>query len=169
MHAGEDFSQGHELLQDVLDRVTDQKTGGRQTNTPTYSWSCDDTLFKCGPVCLKTHGVTTVEVPDTECAGQPLDPCACDCLYDARWACADGAVICQAKDTHSMKHRKVADLVCEMRGTEKPEFDSFTMRTADECVEVPTARGTAGGLNVDMVIWSFATPAALAALIAILA
>merc|ERR1719421_2674863 len=139
-----------------------------------------------------------------------------------------------------MKHRKVADLVCEMRGTEKPEFDSFTMRTADECVEVPTARGnvptqecrdqytaardealrqqaaatstaaptpvpttsttpepapvttqedtaqgqagsedeteatttarpTAGGLNVDMVIWSFATPAALAALIALLA
>jgi hypothetical protein len=267
MHSASDFSVEPADLQTVLDRVTAQKTGGRrltearrlQTNTPTYSWSCDDTLFKCGPVCLKTHGVSTVEVPDTECAGQPLDPCACDCLYDARWACADGAVICQAKDTHSMKHRKVADLVCEMRGTEKPEFDSFTMRTADECVEVPTARGnvptqecrdqytaakdealrqqaaatstaaptpvpttsttpepdpvvedeptvttqedttqedttqedttqgqagsedeteeaatttarpTAGGLNVDMVIWSFATPAALAALIALLA
>ena len=39
------------------------------------------------------------------------DPCGCDCLYEAQWACAAGEVICQAKDTKSLKHRKVADLV----------------------------------------------------------
>jgi hypothetical protein len=258
IHSTSSFADEPADLQAVLDRVTAQKTGGRRlteerrltANTPTYRWSCDDTLFKCGPVCLKTQGVSTIEVPDTECAGEPLDPCGCDCLYDARWACDGGDVICQAKDTHSLTHRKVADLVCEMRGDKKPEIDSFTLRTAGECVEVPTARGnvptqqcldqytdakaealraqaaatsttpepteaptteapdteapetsstqdeapdptpapvqqqpvqeveeevvttalpTAGGLNVDMVIWSFAAPAALAALFALLA
>jgi hypothetical protein len=144
LHSAADYSTPSVHLAEVLAAVARQKTGGRRlgrsltSSSPTYRWGCDDALVACAPVCLQTTGLSTVKVPASECAGAPLDPCGCDCIYDAEWACdAGGAAACFAKDTRAGDDlREVADVVCEMRGTPKPSFDAG-------CYVMGTGRGEA--------------------------
>jgi hypothetical protein len=94
-----------------------------------YFWGCDDTLFKCTPVCLEQIGVVTAIAADSKCTGAPIDQCACECYYSVAWSCRDGAVVCVA--TKGVEQMVVGDLVCSSRGTAKPSA----------CEETPVAYG----------------------------
>jgi hypothetical protein len=113
----------------------------RLEDAPTTAWGCDETLFQCSPICLKTTGVVTVEVTDSECAGAPMDPCQCSCLYDAQWTCDESdTVVCKATDTFALESQVVGDLVCSSRGTDKPAIGDFTKQDG-ACVAKGTVRG----------------------------
>jgi hypothetical protein len=119
------FGTVSSTLTDFLAAVAAQTAGSRRLaeasdGLVTETWACDDTQFECGPICLRTHGLTTVRVPEAQCASVPLDPCACNCLYEVQWACKNGVAVCTAKSTNTMKHQDVADSVCTSRGTPKP-------------------------------------------------
>ena len=82
-------------------------------------WGCDDTLFECKPICMKTMGVTTTKVSDTLCSAAPLDQCACKCFHEAQWTCEGDSVVCKAK-YWAGELETVGDKVCETRGAPKP-------------------------------------------------
>lgn len=166
----------------------------------TTKWGCDDTQFSCSPVCLKTIGLVTRSVADSECAGAP-DPCGCGCYYDVHWSFCGEAVQCIATHSHSktLEARVVGDLVCASRGTAKPTISDFRVardmapRPVGSCEVRPVAHGdtpaaacVARGEQVSvqtmakqptneddtdysLKILSFATPAALAAVLVCLA
>merc|ERR1719271_831478 len=106
------------------------------------AWGCDDLRFHCSPVCLRTRGVVTTQVPGSQCAGPKPQECACaGCYHDAHWACgAEGGVVCRA--TRYGQEAVVGALVCETRGSKKPARADFEFE-GGECVKQPTARGNA--------------------------
>merc|ERR1719271_1171042 len=95
------------------------------------AWGCDDLRFHCSPVCLRTRGVVTTQVPGSQCAGPKPQECACaGCYHDAHWACgAEGGVVCRA--TRYGQEAVVGDLVKQptARGTAPPP----------QCVAEPAA------------------------------
>jgi len=126
---------GRRLLNRRLQTVVDD---GQSTT----QWTCDDTLFECSPICVRSTGVTSTQVANQECAGAPLDACSCSCLYDAAWTCEGDEVVCAAKDTTTLESRVVGDMVCITRGTEKPVITEFEQREAATCEAKPVARGS---------------------------
>lgn len=124
--ASDDFSAPSEHTAQVLQAVGNKAArrlsgflaGQRRLQTATYQWSCDDTLFECAPICLRTMGLTSTKVLDRQCAGEPLDMCACGCFYNAAWTCEDGNLVCKA--TSKLERATVGDVVCSSRGGEKP-------------------------------------------------
>lgn len=118
-------------LFDALGSTERRLRGGRRlTEEPQGPfWGCDDTLFKCTPVCLEQIGVVTAITADSKCTGAPVDQCACQCYYSVAWSCQDGAVVCVA--TKGVEQMVVGDLVCSSRGTSKPSV----------CEETPVAYG----------------------------
>lgn len=151
LHAGE-YTTVSTHLDTMLTRIKTQSTpaGRRLAAAPrqlqeaaTLEWGCDETLFECTPICLKTTGLVTVKVADTECAGEPLDQCKCSCMYNAVWTCdAESEVVCKATGTFQLETTVVGDLVCASRGTPKPVIGDFTQRQASSCEEKPVARGS---------------------------
>jgi hypothetical protein len=85
-------------------------------------WSCDDTLVECSPVCLKTTGRVTNRVSNKQCQHLPTDTCACagKCFHKAEWRCYGIEIKCFAQ-TGRDDAKLVGDMVCDMRGTPKPE------------------------------------------------
>lgn len=122
----------------LLNAIATVKAGGavrrlEDRQTATYSWGCDDTLLECSPICLAQAGPVTTIAHKAKCAGEPVDPCKCECQYDAEWKCekanyrrqtADGGEgaftpVCVA--TRKLERMVVGDLVCLNRGSPKPE------------------------------------------------
>lgn len=146
-------------------------------------WGCDDTQLTCSPVCLRTVGVVTTNVADSECAGAP-EACSCSCLYDAQWMWCGAHVVCTASSSSTAQTKVVGDLVCSSRGTPKPapsEFGEFREdegcqfrsvargdRPTEECMATTPRTDAEAQLvldtaSLDMEIFSFAAPAALLA------
>jgi len=98
----------------------------------TTKYECDDTLFECQPVCMKSKGVTRSKVSDDKCSGVKPTTC-CRCFYDAHWACENNEVVCKATMAGG-EAQTVGDLVCITRGTPKPKWDPTAQtRTAGQC------------------------------------
>jgi hypothetical protein len=117
---------------------------GRRLETSgaaTTRWGCDDTLFECTPICLKTTGLVTTKVSETLCAGAPQNPCACRCYHEAQWTCEGSSVVCKAK-FGAGELQTVGDKVCETRGAPKPS-SSAELRVASVCEPLKEMRGSA--------------------------
>jgi len=125
----------------VEDRATRRLTESRRllerTSISEPEWGCDDTLFECRPVCIKTNGVTTSKVNDAMCASAPLDACSCPCYYDAKWDCQGDDVVCKA--TMRDEETVVGDTLCSSRGTPKPTKASLVV--SGTCAAKGTTRG----------------------------
>jgi hypothetical protein len=112
----------------------------RDNGVSVTRFECDDTLFKCQPVCVETMGVTRSTVSAEKCTGFRPDECSCRCLYDAHWTCEDNTVVCKATITGAFE-QTVGDLVCLTRGTPKPRWNAAaSQRKAGECGPLPVLR-----------------------------
>jgi len=141
LHSEEFFNVTSSHLGDVISGVGTKKNRrlrrlrGLQTQddgVTTTKYECDDTLFECQPVCMKSKGLTRSKVSDGECSGVKPTTC-CRCYYDAHWACENDAVVCKATMAGG-EAQIVGDLVCITRGTPKPTWDPIAQtRTAGQC------------------------------------
>jgi hypothetical protein len=153
---------------------------------PLPRWSCDDTLLRCGPVCMASQGVSTRIVADEQCSEAKPDECSCPCYYDAAWVCTELGTVCMASSMG--RTVEVGGLVCESRGVPKPEVEATaTGKTVCDPVPVPrgerpaaacltgfpeTAAAAGGAVEearpslLDIEVYSFAPAAALLAAVA---
>jgi len=126
-------------------RLQERQLRGRGLQTQddgveTTKYECDDTLFECQPVCMRTRGVTRSKVSDEKCSGVKPTQCSCRCYYDAYWTCENDAVVCKASMSGGGA-RTVGDLVCITRGTPKPDWDPTAQtRTAGQCEKLDVER-----------------------------
>jgi len=118
---------------------TTRRLNDRRLAASAPFWGCDDTLFTCQPICIRTQGKVSTKVADSLCAGAPQDQCACQCYHDARWTCSGAAVVCQAK-LGAGELKTVGDMVCETRGKPKPA-STAELRVASTCEPVTEMRG----------------------------
>jgi hypothetical protein len=130
-----------DLVAEISSTSTRRKLQSRRLQASEPFWGCDDTLFECKPICMKTTGVVTTKVADKLCAGAPMDQCACKCFHDAQWACEGESVVCKAK-FGAGELETVGDKVCEVRGAPKPESADLK-RVASTCEPVTEMRGSA--------------------------
>lgn len=143
MHSEEYFNVTSDHLSSVITGIGAKKNGipvqrrlrGLQTQddgVTTTKYECDDTLFECQPVCMKSKGLTRSKVSDGQCSGVKPTTC-CRCYYDAHWACENDVVVCKATMAGG-EAQTVGDLVCITRGTPKPTWDlTAQTRTAGQC------------------------------------
>merc|ERR1719263_1497562 len=129
------------LLTEISATATRRKLQARRLEASAPFWGCDDTLFECKPICMKTTGVVTTKVSDTLCASAPMDQCSCKCFHEAQWACDGDAVVCKAK-FGAGELKTVGDKVCETRGAVKPASIA-ELRVASTCEPVTEMRGSA--------------------------
>merc|ERR1719440_922369 len=129
------------LLTEISATATRRKLQARRLEASEPFWGCDDTLFECKPICMKTTGVVTLKVSDTMCAAAPMDQCACKCFHDAQWTCEGESVVCKAK-YGSGELQTVGDKVCETRGAAKPSSPA-ELRVANTCEPEKDMRGSA--------------------------
>jgi hypothetical protein len=130
-----------ELLAAIESPATRRKLQERRLETSAPYWGCDDTLFECKPICVKTTGLIRTKVSDTLCAGAPKDTCACKCFHEAQWTCEGEVVVCKAK-FGAEELKPVGDKVCETRGARKPTSVA-ELRVASSCEPVTEMRGSA--------------------------
>jgi len=88
---------------------------------------------------MATLGVTTTIVSDRECTEPKPEQC-CSCYYDAKWDCTEEGAVCKAK-LPGAGEVLVGDLVCEMRGTPKPETPAVTESVKAVCTPTAVKRG----------------------------
>ena len=178
-----DRGYGHIYLTDAVDFSTPStmvdafftdlvsKTQRRLTEVPDERalssvagarWTCDDTRLKCGTVCMATQGVTSRIVSDRECT-EPKPELCCSCYYDAKWDCTEEGAVCKATLPEEGEV-VVGDLVCEMRGTPKPEAPPVEGSVKAMCTPTAVRRGerpsaaclAQSGLK-DAAVWNGAT------------
>jgi hypothetical protein len=141
LHSADFFNVESDHLESVITGIGAKKNQrrlrgrGLQTQddgVTTTKYECDDTLFECQPVCMKTKGVTRSKVSDDKCSGVKPTTC-CRCFYDAHWACENNEVVCKATMAGG-EAQTVGDLVCITRGTPKPAWNPTAQtRTAGQC------------------------------------
>jgi hypothetical protein len=132
---------------------TNRRLNDRRLAASAPFWGCDDTLFTCQPICIRTQGKVSTKVADSLCAGAPKDVCACKCYHDARWTCSGDAVVCQAK-LGAGELKTVGDMVCETRGAPKPS-STAELRVASTCEPMTEMRGDSPS---DQCLAQWATP-----------
>jgi hypothetical protein len=120
-------------------RLTEVSSGRALSSVAAARWTCDDTRMKCGTVCMATTGVTTRIVSNSECTEPKPDMC-CSCYYDAKWECTEQGAVCKAS-IPGEGEVLVGDLVCEMRGTPKPEKPAVEESAKAICTPMGTRRG----------------------------
>jgi hypothetical protein len=139
------FDTKSSITTSVLDAIeatsTTRRLQTRRLEASEPFWGCDDTLFECAPICMRSHGVVTSKVSKTLCAGAPLDEFKCKCLHSAEWACEGDSVVCKAK-FGAGELQTVGDKVCETRGAPKPA-STAELRVASKCESVTEMRGSA--------------------------
>jgi hypothetical protein len=120
---------------------TTRRLKDRRLEASAPAWGCDDTLFECKPICIRTQGVVSTKVSDSLCAAAPKDVCACKCYHDAQWTCDGDKVICKAK-FGAGELQIVGDKLCETRGAPKP-VSTAELRVASTCEPMTEMRGSA--------------------------
>jgi len=113
---------------------------GRRLQDSDPHWGCDDTLFECKPICIKTMGTVSTKVADTLCAAEPLDQCSCKCMHEAQWVCDGEEWVCKARYGEE-ELKTVGDKVCETRGAPKPEYTTESAMST-ECEPITEMRGS---------------------------
>jgi hypothetical protein len=131
-----------DLLAEIDSTATRRKLQSRRLQESEPFWGCDDTLFECKPICMKTTGVVTTKVADKLCASAPMDQCACKCFHEAQWTCEGDAVVCKAK-FGAGELETVGDKVCEVRGAPKPASTAEISRMSSTCEPITEMRGSA--------------------------
>merc|ERR1719389_1057624 len=130
------------LLSALESPAARRKLQARRLEASAPFWGCDDTLFECKPICMKTIGLVTTKVSDTLCAAAPMDQCACKCFHEAQWTCdGEDSVVCKAK-FGAGELQTVGDKVCETRGAPKPA-STAELRVASKCEPFTEMRGSA--------------------------
>jgi hypothetical protein len=129
-----------DLLNEIEATATRRKLQARRLEASAPFWGCDDTLFECKPICMKTMGVATTKVSDTLCTSAPRDQCACMCFHEAQWTCEGESVVCKAK-YGAGPLKQVGDKVCETRGAPKPA-SAAELRVASTCEPMKEMRGS---------------------------
>jgi hypothetical protein len=140
------------LTADVLSEMKKKYTGTtdegrrleRSLTDTSYRWGCDDTLYDCSPICIRTIGRLSTKADESKCTAPPPPACACKCFHDVRWQCAGEDIVCMARFGEEQL-KEVGDLVCTMRGTSKPILEELTYYTSrgtseTECIPKPVAR-----------------------------
>jgi len=130
-----------DLIAEIEGTATRRKLQSRRLQADKPFWGCDDTLFECKPICMKTTGVVTTKVADKLCSDAPMDQCACKCFHEAQWTCEGESVVCKAK-YGAGPLKQVGDKVCETRGAPKPA-SAAELRVASTCEPMKEMRGSA--------------------------
>merc|ERR1719174_261878 len=129
-----------DLIAEIEGTATRRQLQSRRLQADKPFWGCDDTLFECKPICMKTTGVVTTKVADKLCSDAPMDKCSCKCFHEAQWTCEGESVVCKAK-YGAGELQTVGDKVCEVRGAPKPE-NVAELRVASTCEAVTEMRGS---------------------------
>jgi len=145
-----------DLIAEIEGTATRRQLSARRLQADKPFWGCDDTLFECKPICMKTTGVVTTKVSDKLCSDAPMDQCSCKCFHEAQWTCEGESVVCKAK-YGAGELETVGDKVCEVRGAPKPE-NVAELRTASECAPVTEMRGSSPAAQC-LTTWATPEPA----------